>query len=92
LHPVFNINLLKHYIHPEELEHPSWEALSLLAEDNPLNIKKILDVRKVGRRFEYLLEQSDKPSSETSWFMLNDIPDTYNELLETFHCRHTKLP
>ncbi|KAF8337871.1 uncharacterized protein EI90DRAFT_2908965, partial [Cantharellus anzutake] len=57
-----------------------------LAEDNPLNIKKILDVRKVGRLFEYLLEQSDKPSSETSWFMLNDIPDTYNELLETFHC------
>src|SRR5258708_30479053 len=30
--------------------------------------------------------------SETTWLILSDIPATYDESLESFHCRHPKLP
>src|SRR5258708_29824294 len=63
-----------------------------LAGENPLKIRKVLDVQKIGQRFEYLVEQLDKPMSETSWFLLSDIPDLYDENLESFHQRHPKLP
>ena len=62
-----------------------------LAGENPLKIRKVLDVQKIGQRFEYLVEQLDKPTSETSWFLLSDIPDLYDENLESFHQRHPKL-
>ncbi len=98
LHLVFNINLLEQYTDPAQyaghvnISHPSMDPQLMLAAENPLKIRKILDVQKSGQRFEYLIEQLDKPISETLWYLLSDIPNLYNKILEIFHWRHPKLP
>src|SRR5258708_39755141 len=54
LHPVFNVNLLKQYTDPSQYEgrlniaHPSMDPQLALARENPLNIRKVLDVQKIG--------------------------------------------
>ena len=68
-----------------ELSHPAANLGLALEGENLLKFKKIIDVQKIGQRFEYLTEQLDKPSLETSWFLLSDILDLYDELLESFH-------
>ena len=99
LHPVFNVNLLKRYTDPVEfgncinVTHPAADVQLALAGENPLKVKKFLDMHKVGHWFEYLVEQLDKPLSETSWLLLSDIPNSYDEMdLESFHHHHPKLP
>ena len=62
------INLLEQYTDPSQYEgrlniaHPSMDPQLALARENPLKIRKVLDVWKIGRRFEYLIEQLDKPN------------------------------
>ncbi len=91
LHLVFNVNLLKQYMDPTQyagclnIAHPTMDPQLMLSSENPLKIRKLLDVRKIGWRFEYLVEQLDKPISETSWFLLSDILNSYDETLESFH-------
>src|SRR5258707_15753536 len=54
LHPVFNVNLLERYTDPSEfgtcfnIAHPAIDPQLILAGENPLKIKKILNVHKVG--------------------------------------------
>jgi len=96
LHPVFNINLLEPYTppstFPNRVQQPSSVPEVILEGGNLLKLKDIADVRKVGRRFDYLVEFLDKPASDRSWIPLSDIPNDYDELLERFHRRHTSRP
>ncbi|SRR5258708_33833724 len=80
------------YVGHLDIAHLAADPQLSIAGENPLKIKKILDVHKVGWRFKYLAELLDKPISETSWFLLSDIPDLYDETLEKFHQWHPKLP
>jgi len=96
LHPVFNISLLEPYTppssFPERLQQTSSVPDVVLEGENVLKLKEILDVRKVGRRFDYLVEFLDKSLSERSWIPLSDIPSNYDEIIERFHRRHASRP
>ncbi|KAI8968694.1 hypothetical protein BD414DRAFT_568524, partial [Trametes punicea] len=60
----------------------------------PADPQSILDCRRTGRRFEYLIHWKDLPAEEDSWTPLTDLPTTSNvsELLEQFHRRHPRAP
>jgi transposase InsO family protein len=96
LHPVFNVNLLERYEPPANFpgRHQHTAANPLLVDESAspgIPIKEFLDVRRIGRRFDYLVDFIDQPISERSWIPLSDIPSTYNEMLERFHRRHPRL-
>lgn len=88
LHPVFNVSLLEPYSDPSDF-HTHASPLPFDLADDPANdIKSILDCRKTGHRYEYLVRWKSLPESEDSWLPLSDIPTLFNELIERFHCRH----
>jgi hypothetical protein len=92
LHPVFNVSLLKPYTDPSEF-HTHTSPLPFTLADNPVNdIKAILDCRKIGHRYEYLVRWKSLPESDDSWLPLSDIPTSLNELLERYHRRHPRSP
>lgn len=93
LHSVFHVSLLQPYSDPSEFHpHASPEPFNIFSDSPSTSIHSILDCRKVGHRFEYLVHWKDLPSSEDSWTPLSDIPTSSNELLEHFHRRHTRAP
>ncbi|KAJ3996294.1 hypothetical protein F5050DRAFT_1571807, partial [Lentinula boryana] len=55
-------------------------------------VKAILDSKKVGQRYEYLVAWKDLPDTENSWIPLTDIPDSQNNLIDKFHRRHLHSP
>lgn len=92
LHPVFNVSLLEPYTDPSTF-HPHSESQPFtLAEDPDLSIHSLLDCRKLGHRYEYLVRWKDQPDYEDSWIPLSDIPTSANELVDRFHRRHPKAP
>ena len=97
LHPVFNINLLEPYIAPSDFpgrSDNSSSAIPILEDESSPGsaIKEFLDVRRVGRRFDYFVDYENQPPTERAWIPLSDIPTTYNEALERFHRRNPRLP
>ena len=96
LHPVFNINLLEPYTPPSSFPnhlHQTGPVPEVVLEGgNILKLKDVLDVRKIGCQFDYLVEFLDKPISDWSWIPLTNIPSNYDEILEWFHHRHTAHP
>lgn len=92
LHPVFNVSLLEPYSDPSDF-HTHASPLPFDLADDPANdIKSILDCRKIGHRYEYLVWWKSLPESENSWLPLSDIPISFNELIERFHRRHPRSP
>ncbi|KAJ3990843.1 hypothetical protein F5050DRAFT_1582375, partial [Lentinula boryana] len=89
LHPVFHSSLLEPYSDPSEF-HPHVDPLPFEIADASLNIQSIIDSRKTGQRYEYLIHWKDQPSSEDSWVSLSDIPDSFDELIDRFHRRHPR--
>src|SRR5258708_24202277 len=84
--PVFNINLLEPYTPPSSFPnhlHQTGPVPEVVLEGgNILKLKDVLDVRKIGCQFDYLVEFLDKPISDRSWIPLADIPSNYDEILE----------
>jgi len=64
----------------------------ILEGENSLKIKGILDIRKIGCRFDYLLDYVNKPIMEWSWIPLSDISNLYDGLIKWFHHHHPSLP
>jgi hypothetical protein len=96
LHPVFNINLLEPYVSPSNYPgRPNPESIppAILEEGSTLGlpISNFIDVRHIGRRFDYLVKFEGLPSSEQAYIPLSDIPSSYNEALECFHRRNPRL-
>ena len=86
LHPVFHVSLLEPYHDPSEFRpHASPVPFELSDDFSSPTIHSILDARKLGQRYEYLVHWSQLPSDEDSWVPLSDIPTSTNELLEHFH-------
>ena len=94
LHPVFHVSLLEPYKDPSEFHpHADPTPFELVVDNDPsLSIHSILDCRKVGHRYEYLVHFKNSSDSEDAWIPLSDIPTTYNELLERYHRRHPRAP
>jgi len=97
LHPNFNVDLLEPYIKPSAFsgrsDPPSVPAPTLEEGSAPgLAIKSVLDVRQIGRRFDYLVDLEDQPESERSWIPLSDIPAAYNKRIEQFHRCNSNCP
>lgn len=89
LHPVFNVSLLEPY------RGPSNETAPMLVDldgDATPEVTSVLDSRKMGRRYDYLVSWKDLPVSENSWVPHSDLPSTLDEVLERFHRRHPTLP
>lgn len=55
-------------------------------------IRSVLDVRRTGRRFDYLVDFVDLPVFERAWIPLTDMPPTYNQLLVSFHDSKPRKP
>src|SRR5258708_6000126 len=68
LHPVFNINLLEPYTPPSSFLnclHQAGPVPEVVLEGgNILKLKDVLDIRKIGCQFDYLVEFLDKPISD----------------------------
>ncbi|PIL28410.1 hypothetical protein GSI_08444 [Ganoderma sinense ZZ0214-1] len=93
LHPVFHVSLLEPYYDTTAPLPHSNPVPFPISEDSPAPaIHAILDCRKLGQRYEYLVHWRDLPQDEDSWVPITDIPSTANELLERFHRRHTRAP
>lgn len=92
LHSVFHSSLLEPYLDPSEFHSHAQPELIELAEDPALAVHSILDCRKVGHRYEYLVHYSNSSSDEDLWIPFSDLPTTSNELIERFHHRHPKSP
>ena len=97
LHPVFNINLLEPYISPSSFpgRNDSSSSPIPIVDDSSspgIPISAVLDVRRIGRRFDYLVDFEGALPTERAWIPISDIPATYNEILERFHRRHPSLP
>ncbi|KAJ3782967.1 hypothetical protein GGU10DRAFT_378110, partial [Lentinula aff. detonsa] len=61
-----------------------------LSPDLLPTIDTIVDSRKIGQRYDYLIHWKDQPDSEDSWIPLSDLPDSTNELVDNFHRRHPR--
>jgi hypothetical protein len=96
LHPVFHVNLLEPYHNPRDIEGrvpPPPPVIALGDDGQPfLEVEKILDVRKIGRRFEYFVHWKDLGIEENSWVALSDMATGLDELIEQFHRRHPQKP
>ena len=92
LYPVFHSSLLEPYSDPSEF-HPHASPIAFeLSPESQTPIKSILESRKVGQRYEYLVNWKDQPESENSWIPLSDIPSSHNELIDKYHRRHPRSP
>lgn len=66
--------------------------IELITDNSSSEIEAVLDCRKLGRRYDYLVHWTDSSISDRSWVPLSDIPAAMNEMLERFHRRHPRLP
>ncbi|OCH92375.1 hypothetical protein OBBRIDRAFT_868321, partial [Obba rivulosa] len=94
LHPVFHVSLLEPYKDPSDFHaHTEPQPFKLKPTDDPATqIASILDARKTGRRFEYLVRYQDRSEDENAWIPLSDVPRTCDELIERFHRHHPRAP
>ncbi|KZT51497.1 ribonuclease H-like protein, partial [Calocera cornea HHB12733] len=93
---LFHVSLLEPYTSPDNIEGrfpPAPEPVYIDPGGSEwYEIDDILDVRKIGQRFEYFVNFKDKPIDERTWVPLTDISTEANELIERFHRRHPRRP
>ncbi|CAD6909432.1 unnamed protein product [Tilletia controversa] len=100
LHPVFNVQLLEPYIaSPESMRaRPTPQQLRVQLNDADMHdlpwrpVQQIMDVRKIGNRFDYLLRWHGLDSSEDSWRAYTDLSNSLEDLLRLFHRRNPAKP
>ncbi|OJT06055.1 Transposon Tf2-12 polyprotein [Trametes pubescens] len=93
LHPVFHVSLLEPYPDLSQFHPHATPAPFDVALDTPSpSIHSILDSRKLGQRYEYLVRWAELSPDEDSWVPLSDLPTTTNEMIERFHRRHPRTP
>ena len=93
LHPVFHISLLEPYHDPSQFHAPALPApFELAPDDSARTLDSILDARKLGQRYEYLVRWKGLSAEEDSWVPLSEIPTTSDEMVDRFHRRHPRAP
>ncbi|EUC53577.1 Transposon Tf2-1 polyprotein, putative [Rhizoctonia solani AG-3 Rhs1AP] len=93
LHPVFHVSLLEPYHSPADIPdrvEPAPPPVFLDGDSVPWHeVDKILDCRKIGRRYDYFVSWKGLTPDENSWVPLSDMSTGLNELIEQFHRRTT---
>jgi len=97
LYPVFNISLLEPYRRPPPAMRrpglPGPRPTVLIDEDTTIrHPSQILDCRLVGRRYDYLVQYHNLPSSENSWMSLASLASGADSLIRMFHTRNPTKP
>ena len=93
LHPVFHVSLLEPYHDPSQFHAPALPApFELAPDDSARTLDSILDARKLGQRYEYLVRWKGLSAEEDSWVPLSEIPTTSDEMVDRFHRRHPRAP
>ena len=96
LHPVFHVSLLEP-VHPSVSipdciqDHAVTRVLLSPEITNP-EVVTILNSRKIGRRYEYLVRWKNLPDSEDSWTPFAEISTSLYSYLEQFHRRNPSRP
>jgi hypothetical protein len=97
LHPVFHVSLLEPFLDPsiivDRSSHPVAKRVELSPDTitNP-EISTILDSRKIGRRYDYLIHWKDQLTTEDSWIPFAEISTSLYPQLEQFHRRNPSRP
>ena len=97
LHPVFHISLLKPYITstivPNQIQDTTKPKVDISPEtfENP-EISAILDSRKIGHHYDYLIYWKDQLDSENSWTPFAEISTSLYPYPEQFHCCNPSQP
>lgn len=93
LHPVFHVSLLEPYHDPSDFHAHAMPLPYELFDDTPPHaIHSILDSRRLGQRYEYLVHYKDSTAEEDCWIPLSELSTSYNELLECYHRRNPHTP
>lgn len=94
LHPVFHVSLLEPYHDPSIIENrvQSEPLRPIMLQMDSHDIASILNSRKIGRRYEYLVRWKDQPDSENSWIPYSEISSSLFPILETYHRRNPHAP
>lgn len=93
LHPVFHVSLLEPYHDPSQFHlHASPVPFELVDDIPSATVHSILESRKLGQQYEYLVRWKDLSLDENSWGPLSDLPTSADELIERYHRRHPKSP
>jgi hypothetical protein len=92
LHPVFHVSLLEPYKDPSDFHaHAEPDPFELDSEDDTATqVHAILDSRKIGQRYDYLIRFRNSSPDEDAWIPLSDLPTTANELIDHYHRRHPR--
>ena len=96
LHPVFHVSLLEPVLPstiPDRIQDSMITKIILSPEivTNP-EISSILDSRKIGRRYDYLIHWKSLLDSENSWTPFAKISTSLYPFLEQFHCHNPSQP
>ncbi|TPX48045.1 hypothetical protein SeLEV6574_g02282 [Synchytrium endobioticum] len=91
IHPVFHVSLLKRYIRPTDLSRqlPKPPPIQVADEDGYV-IKEILDVRRRGKGFEYLIDWEGFGAEDRTWEPRKSLND--DTLLKKWHQQHPDKP
>ncbi|TPX33158.1 hypothetical protein SeLEV6574_g08402 [Synchytrium endobioticum] len=89
IHNVFHISLLKPYIRPKDPTRQLPKPPPLrIKEDEGFIIENILDVRRRGKGWEYLIKWEGYGEEDNTWESRRTIDD--EPMLEEWHKRHPK--
>ncbi|TPX36791.1 hypothetical protein SeLEV6574_g08003 [Synchytrium endobioticum] len=91
IHNVFHVSLLKRYNRPSDPSRqlPKPPPLRVL-EDEEYDIREVLDVRRRGRGFEYLIWWEGYPKAESTWEPQRVLND--DNMLQEWHKRNPNKP
>ena len=96
LHPVFHVSLLEpalpSTIIPDHIQSQTTTQISLSPEITNPEIATILDSRKIGWQYEYLICWKFLPTSEDSWTPFAEISTSLYPYLKQFHHQNTLRP
>ncbi|TPX37918.1 hypothetical protein SeLEV6574_g07822 [Synchytrium endobioticum] len=87
IHPVFHVDLLKPYVRSTDTSRSSPKPPPISVEEQKgWIIKDIIDVRKKGKHYEYLIDWVGFPPESRTWEPRWHLDD--DELLKTWHSSH----
>ncbi|TPX39097.1 hypothetical protein SeLEV6574_g07427 [Synchytrium endobioticum] len=91
IHDVFHTSLFKRYIRPTDLSKQLPKPPPIrIAEEDGFIIKDILDVRRRGKGFEYLISWEGYTQDDNTWEPRRSLND--DTMLKQWHMHHPEKP
>ena len=90
-YPVFNEALLTPYVEPPEGRKEKRPGPQIVQGQKEYEVEEILNHRKRGRGYQYLIKWKGYPSSENSWLPASQMKSA-STLVKQFHSRNPTAP